>query len=265
MDKDTKIVFRALRPKTQQPAVVSPLPSRKGNGKHYTGQGKHGYYESLTTKEKEDMAYVITPQTTRKIMDGTTLDLSDPIDAADWKWIQLHPYIALDKKKAKSSRDIVYYVEDKKKDASDTVTRDKQITKAKNAMYKASREELDVVAKALGHPSPQGFSQDEVYAYILDIIAVTPETVIDAFNPENKSDVNVRSQLSDFLRYDVVVKVKGSYYYGGESGTFLGRSEQEVVAFLTDPEHSAIVQSMMAQSIEIRAQISEPDPVLKEE
>lgn len=245
------IVFRAFRPKTQQPVRVSPLPVMKAGGKHFTGQGKQGYYENLTKNEKDEMNHVITPEYIKQIQDGTTLDLSNPIDAADWAWIQKHPYIVLDRKEGQSSRHAVFYVENKAREAEDKVSKDKVITMAKSAMYQASREQLDVVAKAFGHPSPEGFSEKEVQSYLTDIIESTPDAVIEAFKPENQGSINVRSLLSDFVRHKIIVKSRGSFFYGGEHGTHLGRSEESVVEFLMDAKNGALVDAMTSQMDEL--------------
>jgi hypothetical protein len=245
------IVFRAFRPKTQQPAKVSPLPVKAEGGKHYTGQGETGFYENLSPQEKEKMSHVITPETIYEIHDGKALKLDNPIDAADWKWIQKHPYISTDRGKDRASRIAVFYVEDKAREATAEITKDKVTNSAKNAMYNSSREELDIAAKALGHPSPEGFSEVEVQKYIVSMIDATPQTVIDIFKPENKGTTNVRSLLSDYLRHNIVVKSRGAYFYGGEHGTHIGRSEQAVVDFLMDPTNAALVDAMTAQMDEI--------------
>lgn len=246
------IVFRAYRPKTQQPIKVSPVGSLKAGGKHFTGQGEKGFYENLTPKEKEEMAYVITPQTVVQIHDGKALHITEnPIDADNWKWIKKHPYIALDRADGENSRDAVFYMENKSAEADTVVVKDKLETQAKTAMYDASREELNVAAKALGHPSPEHFSENEVQKYILDIIAATPQSVIDIFKPENKGTTNVRSLLSDYLRHKIVVKSRGSYFYGGEHGTHLGRSEQAVVDFLMEPTNGGLVDAMTSQLDEL--------------
>lgn len=251
MNEDV-ILFRAYNPKTQQPVRVNPLPSRKANGKHYTGQGKTGFYENLTTKDKEELAIVITPETYITIHDGKALRLDDAIDASNWKWIQKHPYIAMDRVTGKSTnRDAVFYIENKAKEADVLITKDKLMTKAKSDMYDSNREKLDVVAKSLGHPSPMGFSEREVQKYILDIIDATPQVVIDSFNPDNQASINVRSLLADFVRHNIMVKSRGSYFYGGEHGTHIGRSEQEVVNFLMDDDNSGLVASMTSQLEEI--------------
>ena len=197
------------------------------------------------------MSHVITPDTLFSIHDGKALKLNNPIDADNWKWIERHPYISTDRGKDRSSRIAVFYVENKAREANDEINKDKLITNAKNAMYNSSREELNVAAKALGHPSPDGFSEEEVQKYIKAILDVTPQAVIDIFKPENKGTTNVRSLLSDFLRHNIVVKSRGAYFYGGEHGTHIGRSEQAVVDFLMDPTNSGLVDAMTAQMDEI--------------
>ena len=110
---------------------------------------------------------------------------------------------------------------------------------------------MDIADKALGHPSPEGFTEKEVQKYIVSMIDATPQAVIDIFKPENKGTTNVRSLLSDYLRHNIVVKSRGSFFYGGEHGTHIGRSEQTVVDFLMDPENAALVDAMTAQMDEI--------------
>lgn len=242
-----KIVFRALNPKTQQPVRLCPLPSLSNGGKHYTGQGSTGFYENLSQHEKDDMAYVITPETYVQIHDGKVLNLENPIDNDNWKWMQKHPYVVMDRRKATSSRDARFYIENKEAEAKELISKDKLITDAKTAMYNASSEMLNVVAKAFGHPSPEGFSSEEIYRFLIDIIQDTPQAVIDSFSPEKRAETNVRSLFTDLQRYKIIIKSRGSYYFGGEHGIHLGRSEEELVDFLLDDDNKSTVDAMTAQ------------------
>lgn len=241
-----KIVFRAYDKRRQQPVKVSPLYHRDKGG-IYTGQGEYGIYELLTEEEKKKLPYLVTPSTVVSIHDGKAFDLNKPADKINWEWVQYHPYIALDREKGHSSRDVAFYVENKRKESSERINRDKLMTKAKMALYDASLADQKLVAKAYGMVSPDSFSEEEIQAFILNVIESSPGSVVDAFSPGEKGRVHIMAMLKDLLRHRVVVLAKGSYFHQSPSGVFLGKTEQAVVDFFNDPENSSLLDSMEEQ------------------
>lgn len=256
------IVFRAKNNKTQQRVVLSPNPDK--TGKLWTGQGKDGYYESLTENVKADMPYVVTGQTKVGIIDGKVLNLDNPIDAANWKWISgnmededkdkrrsPHPYIVLDKALMGSSRTAVFYVENKQRDAEKRVSSRKLIDKARFLIqYEFSHEQNMRIAKVMGHPSPAVFSPVELQDYLLGIAEVTPDIILNTADPKNAEDSGVKAAYHDLVKFKVIEKFPGQIWrYGGADGTAVGRNQSQIEDFIKNKKNEDIV-GLMFQTLE---------------
>lgn len=247
MEQTDIIVFRAYDNKHQQPVLVGPLQDR--SGKLWTGQGDTGYFEGLTDERKRTMGHIINHFTRVTITDGKVLDLRDPVDAANWAWIQKHPYIALDKEKGKASRDAVYYVENKRKEADARVSTAKLKDKARYVIqYELSLERLRYVAKALGQLAADSFTENEVKDWLLQIAENTPDAVLFHTDAKNQQETDANIKFVELERYRVIAKHKGSIYrFGGEEGVFLGRTQDQVIAFLKDGKNIETVAALDAE------------------
>ena len=240
-----KIIFRALRPKTQQGVRVSPCQDK--TGKLYTGQGESGYFEDLTPDDKKKLAYVIDYNTTLLIEDGTILRIkADKSDAANWKWIEKHPYVVIDKSKASSNRDAVFHVEDLAREAKVRVSRDRKITMAKGKIYEASNSGLVLAAKALNHPKPESFTPEMIIDWLVIQAEKSPELVFAALEDKNKSKNNALSFFNELKRREIVVKYKGIFKFGDETGITLGHSEESSIEYLLDKSNLEMVNAMRA-------------------
>ena len=240
-----KIIFRALRPKTQQGVRVSPCMNK--NGKLFTGQGETGFYEDLTPEDKKKFAYVIDYNTTILIEDGKILRIAtDKSDADNWKWIQKHPYIIVDREKASSNRDAVFCVENLARDAEVRVSRDRKITMAKAKIYEASTSGLLLAAKTLNHPKPESFTPDMMIDWLVIKAEKEPELVSAALEDKNKSKNNATSFFNELKRRDIVVSYKGIFKYGDDKGITLGHSEESAIEYLLDKNNLEMVNAMKA-------------------
>jgi hypothetical protein len=245
MEQDL-IVFRAFNTKKQQPVTCRPLQDR--SGRLYTGQGKQGYYETLTKEEKESLSYIVTPETKVVLSDGLVLDLKDPQHAANWKWLQKHPYLVLDKEKKSSSRDAVYYVENRKKEATARVTTSKLRDKARYLVqFELSLEKLRYVARVLGNSNPDSFTEDEVKDWLLQLCETVPEAIINATNPALSQASDATVLFNELKKWQVIGKQKGGVYkYGGEHGVFLGHTDDKAIEYIMNPANEQNVAAMKA-------------------
>lgn len=240
-----KIIFRALRPKTQQGVRVSPCQDK--SGKLYTGQGDSGYFEDLTPEDKKKLAYVIDYNTTLLIEDGKVLRIkTDKSDADNWKWIQKHPYVVIDRSKASSNRDAVFCVENLAKDAEVRVSKDRRITMAKAKVYDTSNTGLILAAKALNHPKPESFTSEMIMDWLIQQAERSPELVLAALEPKNKAQNNATSLFNELKRRRVVVNYKGIFKFGNEDGISLGHSEESAIEYLLNKDNLEMVNAMKA-------------------
>jgi hypothetical protein len=239
-----QIVIRAYDTKRALPVKIRPMQDR--TGKLYTGQGKQGYFESLSHEDKMKMGYIITPDTTIVLQDGKVFDNDDPIDKENLKWILKHPYIAVDFAKGKSSRDAIFYVQDKKKEAETRVTASKTKDKARFIIqFQLSPKELVYVAKALGNLSAEAFTELEIQDWLLNLAELAPEAVLFHADKKNSDETDGQILFNELERWRIIVKHRGGVFrFGGEDGLFLGQNAEQVVAFLRKPENADTVAAI---------------------
>lgn len=241
------IVFRAFDTKKQQPATLRPLQDK--SGRLYTGQGSTGYYELLTEAEKKALPFVVDPFTKVIITDGFVMDpKNNPVDAINWKWVQKHPYVVLNKEKKSSSRDAVFYVQNLKKEAEQRVTSTKLRDKARYLVqFDLSVEKLRYTAKVLGHANPESFGEDEIRDYLLQFCETAPEAVISASSMEDSAKSEAIILFNDLKKWRLISKHRGGWRFGGEDGPFVGVNDEKVIEFLQNPEKQDTVAAMKAE------------------
>lgn len=243
------ITFCAFRPRTQQAVTCRPLQDK--SGKLWTGQGTYGYYELLTDEDRKKLPFIFDAETKVVIEEGKTLNLSDPYDAAVWKWLKKHPYIALDKSLGANNRDKVFYVANERKEAKERIDKSAKIDEARPAVRKLSQQDQVRVAKALGLESAAVFSPEQILDWLLNKATTQPEAVLSAIDPANKAKVNAAIFVKEIIKWKVIERLRdGSYYLGGADGVSLGHSDDMVVNYLLDPQNAERVKAMKAMLAE---------------
>jgi hypothetical protein len=238
-----KITFAAYHPRTQLPVTCRCVQDK--SGKLYTGQGDRGYYELLTPEEKGKLSTVFDSETAYVLEDGKVLDLDDPFDAAIWKWLRVHPFVALDKDLGKNSNDAVFYVINEQKEARSYVDKTAAIDEARPAVRKLSHNEQIRIAESLGLASAKGFSPEQLLSWLLRKCDSDPDTVLASINPENKAKVNATIFATKFIQSGIVERMKdGLYYFGGADGVQLGHNKEMVIDYLLKAENSERVRAM---------------------
>lgn len=237
VEKLEKIVFRAANTKKQQAVKVGPLQDK--TGRLYTGQGPTGYYESLTQKDRDELpiGMVFDHNTVYVVEDGKVLDLSDPVDAAMWKWIQKHPYIGLTKEDCSARRDAVFYVDNPQKKAESFVSRDKKVTKVKTMVYNANSEEKINAAKALGLTGAEGLKIPQVEEWLIIEAERLPDAVESLLDPKNAGLTVAIGIVKEMLMYNIIKRFGTVYKYGGRDGITLGTSDEEAAEWVLDTKN----------------------------
>jgi hypothetical protein len=242
---ENQIVFRAYNSKRQTPVRLSPLEDR--SGKLYTGQGEHGFYELLSEKEKAELPILVARETVVTIENGTVLNLNDPIDSVNWKWIQKHPYIALDKQQGEASRDAVFYVDNPEKEAEVHITRDKKLTMAKAKIYGASHNKKIQLAQALGNPAAKTLSTDMLEDWLITKASDVPDTITKLLDKAANAKLNAMILYEDLKRFGMVTRHAGTWRFGGREGIPIGNDDEEVFEFLLDKKNEEQVFLMNEQ------------------
>lgn len=247
MEQAKQIVIRAYDARNGLPVKVRPLQDR--TGKLWTGQGKQGYYETLTQQEKLDMNFIINADTTVVLQDGKVLNMEDLVDEANSKWILRHPYVAKDFASGKSSRDAIFYVEDRLQEATKRVTGAKIKDKARYLIqFQLSAIELKQVAKALGNASTESFTELELQDWLLNLAETAPDAVLFHADKKNVKETDATILFNELERWRVIVKHRGGVYrYGGEDGIYLGHTVEQVTEFLRKDENKETVAAIEAE------------------
>lgn len=250
MEQAETIVIRAYNSRNALPVKVRPLQDR--TGKLYTGQGKDGYYETLSMEEKQKLNYIITPDTTVVLQDGKEFKMNDPIDAANIKWVMRHAYIAKDFASGKSSRDAIFYIQDRKAEAKQRVTSAKIKDKARYIVqFNLSLDELKQVAKALGNLSSDTFTELELQDWLLNLCETVPDAVLFHADKQNAKDTDATILFNELERWRIIVKQRGGVYrFGGPDGLYLGHTQEQVIEYLRKPEN---LETVAAIETELKA------------
>lgn len=240
-----QIILRAYHPSKNPEVVVCPLPER-GSGNTFTGQGKHGYYELMTPKEKEELGNqrLITPQTKIKITNDHPLDMRNPVDKANWEWMKKHPYIDVERLDT-PSRDAVFYVHNKEAEAQKRVTRNKRIVSVMGQIYSMSSTEKKLLAESLYLGDASGFSDAEIEDYlelqVKEKLSHVEKILVN--KKENGNDELAAMKLyNEATNKGIIKKHRGGYIkYGGSDGLSLGRDQETCVQYLMDSQNEDTV------------------------
>jgi hypothetical protein len=210
------------------------MPLEDKSGKLFTGQGERGFLEFLTEDERKAFPVIIDRKTTVLISDGKVLDMDDPIDEANWRWIQKHPYISLNRMAGMASRDAVYYIDNPEQEAEERVTKDKIITTAKSKIYQASNAKKTALAKALGNPGANSMSIGRVEDWLANYAIKTPETIISLLDPKATARVTAMTLFQDLQRARIITRHGGEWRYGGIDGAHMGQTDEVAIEYIMD-------------------------------
>lgn len=242
----TKSVVLKSYNNRQQTAKISPA-EEKETGRVFTGQGTDGFLDSISEEDKKKLSFVITEFTVVHLTNGKTLKPTSIADRENWRWMQLNPYISLNKDD-RSSRSAIFYVEDREAEAQKRVSSSKNRDKARYLVqFQMSHDEQVKVARVIGHPSPEAFSHLELTDYLLLQCEAIAAAVLEAADPKNAEDSAVKSTFYELERWRVIEKHRGGVYkFGGSEGVFLGHNELKVMEYLKNPKNTETVAAIQA-------------------
>ena len=244
------IVFRAYNSKRQNPVKLSPLEDK--SGRLYTGQGKYGYYELLSEEEKKTLPFVIDHETVVSLESGDTLNLENPVDAANWEWIKKHPYIALDEETGRSSRDAVLYVDNPERKAEIHVSKDKKVTMAKAKIYAASNARKVLLAKALANPGADSMQATILEEWLITIAEKSPNIINGYLDDKKKEELEIRAFIEELKLYSLLIRFAGTWKYGGSDGIIVGNDNDECVSYVLDKKNEENVFVMREKLKELK-------------
>lgn len=210
--------------------------------------------EELDKESKGEAAY-IKEDKVFIIQDGTTFNLDNIFDAAEWEAIKNCDLIAPDRFAKNENGDYLIdgtvnprnprprygtaelYVERPGVDSQRRVTHKKLQIKAANFIINDERgyDGRLLVAKVLGRNLSNQPNSD-VEDYLLSIADKTPEKIIDCYTG---GDMNLRMLFIEAKEKRVIIKRNGLYMYGDD--VILGANDTAVINWMKEPKNSKIL------------------------
>ena len=206
-------------------------------------------------KESKGLAAYIKEDKVFIIQDGTTFNLDDVYEAAEWEAIKYCDLIAPDRFAKNENGDYLIdgtidprsprprygaaelYVERPGVDSQRRVTHKKLCLQAANFIGNDERgyDGRLLVAKVLGRNMSNQPNSD-VEDYLLSVADKTPEKIIDCYTG---GDMNLRMLFIEAKEKHSIVKRNGLYMYGDD--VILGANDTAVINWMKEPKNSKIL------------------------
>ena len=217
--------------------------------------------EELDKESKGEAAY-IKEDKVFIIQDGTTFNLDNIYEAAEWEAIKHCDLIAPDRFAKNENGDYLIdgttnprnprprygtaelYVERPGVDSQRRVTHKKLQIQAANFIINDERgyDGRLLVAKVLGRKLSNQPNSD-VEDYLLSIADKTPEKIIDCYTG---GDMNLRMLFIEAKEKHVIIKRNGLYMYGDD--VILGANDSAVINWMKEPKNSKILAMLRKDS-----------------
>jgi len=231
----------------------------------------------LSEKDKEEGKIVIPEDTVFEIEDGTTFNLDDPYQAAQWEAIR-HSKLIADSRLAKDSKGnpiidgeivgntknyaklmsarygaAVLYVERPGEETDKKVKKVKIKTQANMFILEDSLEGLLIKAKLLGRDMKNQHPSD-VMDFLVDYAERDPQRIINLYTGE---DLHLRLLLID-ARKNGVIRTKNKLYIFGDD-VILGASEEAAITWMKDPRNFKVLELIKKETYKEAYEIKNAD------
>ena len=248
---DNIIVLRSVYGKVEQKIFMNPVRDPKTGMypscvKHVDSKG-----DMILTDKEKNSGEIFVPETKVFIIqDGTTFNLNDPYQAADWYAIQHCPLIAMSRDQRDSRGNLVIdgdsrrygsaelYVERPGFETRKKVSKRKLIHKAETFIYqdKMGTEGHRRMAKILGRPMKNAPAAD-VEDFLLETASKDPQTIIELYTSDK---TNYRLLLID-AKDKHIIYTKNKFYVYGDDAIVLGATDDAVVTWMESPSNHSVL------------------------
>jgi len=224
--KEDIIILRAVYGKQQGACILTPLKDMS--------TGRLRGVDILSPDEERKAVKVVDSNTTRRVFDNLIINLNDPIDSVDWKWMKETREIAMTMKDAHSSPSALFYVYKPDQELDERLELKKAQRKASEVIdYPVDRkkellEYLGVDASTL--------REKDVDDILYSRIEKKPYEILSAVqDPQFKTKIFLfRLVQNGTIRKDA----NGTYRYGD---IILGFNEQTAIDYLNDVRNRNLV------------------------
>jgi len=191
--------------------------------------------DRLSDEDKRGLKFFTTPDSTVTLRDGMIFDLSNEIDAANWKWVRHCKAVAASLDDLLESPEAMFYVHIEGREAKKKNTRSEARFLAQKFVMEDSIDNYASRCLLLGMDF-EGESAEVMKEYLLEQAIEKPESIVRIYTSKNlaiqllyltaKKQGKIREQ-NGALRYDLHV---------------LGINDDTAIAYLQEPDSKGIVE-----------------------
>lgn len=249
------IVLRSVYGKVNQTYFIQPCPDPKSGKfppavKTVDSHGDMILSEDEINRMNKGEVHYVPIDHVFQIVDGTTFDLTDVVDAANWSAIKYCNWIAKDRYERDDLGNLIIDGGAKRYGVADLyVERPGEITQAKvskkqtvfNAsayIYNDSERDRIQKAKVLGRNFTASAHPSDVLDYLLEIAEKTPKKIIELYEGE---DWKIHLFILNAIERGVIRKTDNIYKY---EDTMIGGSLQATIAFMKDIRYKKMIDSI---------------------
>lgn len=185
------------------------------------------------------------------LQDGSSFDLSNPRQKAEWEAIQFSPVIALSRDQRDAKGNLVIdgdtrrygtaelYIERPGQVSNKKVSKRKLIHTAEDYVFNDPKgsEGRKFIAKLLGR-TVKNVSDIDIQDYLLELAQNEPERIINIYRAD---DISYRLLFIDAKDKRVIILKNGVYVYG-DSSVVLGASDDAVIDWMQRPSNAKVVE-----------------------
>lgn len=235
MQSETLITLKAIYGKGQGALLLNPVRSRV--------TGKLLGVKELSEEERRKEVRPITADTQRRISDGLTIDLSNPVDAIDWEWIKYNEEIADSFDEAQMSPKALFYIDKPDQEVEDRLKRGEMRFEAESFIRNCSNKKLQEVARYLGQ-NINYMKPSDILDWLLQRITTKngPEEILKARDDKKFSR---RLFLFDLIENKKVKRDSNDIHYYGD--IVMGLNRTATIEWLDNPKNADIVGKLMAE------------------
>lgn len=279
------ITIKSVYGKVQQIYYIQPCPDPRTGKlpncvKTINAAGDMILSEDDIDKMSKGIVHFVPADKIFEIVDGTTFDLDDTVDAAHWESIKFCNWIAKDRYERDANGDLIIdggakrygvadlYVERPGEVTKARLTKKQLIHRACDYVYEDSEPNRIKKCRVLGKNLKNAMPAD-ILDYLIDKAEKEPQKIIDLYEGE---DWKMQLFIIDAVDKGVIRKLDGIYKYDDK---LLGASEAAVISFLRNVQYKSMLDSIKRETypnllpdVEIKkleAQMTEGIPYYKED
>ena len=251
------VVLRSTFGKVGQKVTVQPQKDKHGNYPKSVRKIDSNGDMILQPGDEMNLDNIIPENAVIELRDGSTFNLDNPRQAAEWEAIR-HCFLIAEDRYAKDSAGnylidgttnttdpskarygmAMFYIDHPGKAAQIRLTRAKLELKAQNFIINDPEgyDGLLRKAKVLGR-NMSNMPSAEVEEYLISVAKMDPQKIIDLYTDSNLS---LRLLLITAKEKGIIKKVSGIYFYGED--TAIGSSEDGVIDWMNNPKNKKTLE-----------------------